>query len=206
MGIKNVHLMAIGVLDEAVVNKNHPSTKLEPCSFIYARTDTHMINNNISYHASQLMDATRSSDLLSYFTALIGVDSVATGCTNIVKPAAHTDDEMVKQTQRIEAIKHPPNRFHLEFFDANNMYNIVGGAPAFAFAAVGATITYGYYAGFAATGHLNFCAHNMRVASRLVMGFSLGMAVGYQRFGDRQKGSDSGGNSGNWLIIYIGVA
>jgi len=94
---------------------------------------------------------------------------------------------MLDQIQRIETIKHSPNHFHMEFFDANNMFRILGGAPAFAFGAVGATISYGYYAGFAATRQLNFYAHNMRVASRLVMGFSLGMAVGYQRFGDRQR-------------------
>ena len=94
---------------------------------------------------------------------------------------------MLGQIQRIETIKHNPNHFHMEFFNGSNMYNMLGGAGSFGFAAVGAGVSYGYYAGFAATRQLNFYAHNLRVVSRIAMGATFGLALGYQRFGDRQR-------------------
>ena len=39
MGIKNVHLMAIGMLNEAAVNKGDPATGLEPSPDIKANGD-----------------------------------------------------------------------------------------------------------------------------------------------------------------------
>ena len=98
-----------------------------------------------------------------------------------------TDEEMLGQIQRIDTIKHSPNHWHMNAFDTTNMYNIMGGAPTLAFGGAGAAISYAYYAGFAATRQVNFYAHNMRVFSRLVFGLTLGLAVGYQRFGDRQR-------------------
>jgi len=98
-----------------------------------------------------------------------------------------TDEEMVNQIQRIDTIKHSPNHFHMTFFDTQNMYNIMGGAPTMAFGAVGSAISVAYYQGFAATRQLNFYAHNMRIFGRVMFGLTLGLAVGYQRFGDRQR-------------------
>ena len=56
-----------------------------------------------------------------------------------------------------------------------------------AFGAVGSAISVAYYQGFAATRQLNFYAHNMRIFGRVMFGLTLGLAVGYQRFGDRQR-------------------
>ena len=95
-----------------------------------------------------------------------------------------TDQEMLGKIQRIDTIKHNPNHFHLEFFDVNNMFNILGGAQALAFGVIGGGFSYWYYA--QQVRPYNYYANNLRVASRLFMGVAVGLAFGYHKFGDRQ--------------------
>ena len=71
------------------------------------------------------------------------------------------------------------------FWDASNMYQILGGAPSMVMGAFGAMSAYGYYA--AAGQSRNFYTNNMRVTGRLMFGMTLGLALGYQQFGDRQR-------------------
>jgi len=94
-----------------------------------------------------------------------------------------TDEEMLHRIQRIETIKHNPNHWHKNFFCYCNWVSILGGAPSLTFGVIGAGISYAYYA--AQTRPFNYYANNMRVASRLFFGFSLGLAFGYMKFGDR---------------------
>lgn len=96
-----------------------------------------------------------------------------------------SDEQMLGKIQSAELVKFNPNHFHMEFFDAANMYAILGGAPSLACAGVGALASYSYYmAGGART---NFYAHNMTGAGRLLLGCTLGLAFGYVKFGDRQR-------------------
>ena len=98
-----------------------------------------------------------------------------------------TDEEMQGKIQRIELIKHNPNHFHMEFFNSSNMFNILGGAPAFAYAAFGAALSVGYYKNQAANMRWNFYLNNTRVFQRLAFGFTVGLFAGYMQFGERQR-------------------
>ena len=96
-----------------------------------------------------------------------------------------TDEEMRGKIQRAELVKFNPQNFHLEFFDSGNMYQILGGAPTLVLGALGAVSSLAYYQ--AAGAHPNFYSNNMRVTGRLAFGLTLGLALGYQQFGDRQR-------------------
>lgn len=96
-----------------------------------------------------------------------------------------TDEEMRGKIQSAELVKYNPQNFHMEFFDVNNMYTILGGAPTMISGVVGAVGSYAYYA--AAGKSANFYTNNMRVTGRLFIGLSLGLGFGYNRFGDRQR-------------------
>lgn len=98
-----------------------------------------------------------------------------------------TDAEMLHKIQRIETIKHSPNHWHMEFFSAANMHQILGGNAAFAYAAAGAAMAYGYYLNRAAHMPYNFYSHNMRGFSRIAFGGAIGLFAGYLQFGDRQR-------------------
>eukprot|EP00353_Schmidingerella_taraikaensis_P002690 CAMPEP_0185583262 /NCGR_PEP_ID=MMETSP0434-20130131/21416_1 /TAXON_ID=626734 ORGANISM="Favella taraikaensis, Strain Fe Narragansett Bay" /NCGR_SAMPLE_ID=MMETSP0434 /ASSEMBLY_ACC=CAM_ASM_000379 /LENGTH=166 /DNA_ID=CAMNT_0028202289 /DNA_START=60 /DNA_END=561 /DNA_ORIENTATION=+ len=96
-----------------------------------------------------------------------------------------TDTEMQSKIQRIELVKFNPNNFHMEFFDGKNLYEIIGGAPTMISGVLGAGASFAYYS--AGGMSRNFYSNNMRVAGRLSMGLTLGLALGYSRFGDRQR-------------------
>ena len=95
-----------------------------------------------------------------------------------------SDDAMQGKIQKVDLIKFNPNHFHLKFFDGENMYNILGGAPTMTLGVLGALSSYAYYQ--AAGKSSNFYMNNMRVAGRLVVGLTFGLALGYNKFGDRQ--------------------
>ena len=92
---------------------------------------------------------------------------------------------MAGKIQRIDLIKWNPNHFHKEFMDFNNIFNTLGGVPAFALASFGAMFSFSYYTGQARK--YNFYANNFRGAGRIAFGFTLGLALGYKFFGDRQR-------------------
>ena len=96
-----------------------------------------------------------------------------------------TDEEMRGKIQLAELVKFNPQNFHMTFFDAGNMYSILGGAPSMACAGLGAAASFAYYQ--AGGAHKNFYANMMRVTGRVFIGFSLGLALGYNKFGDRQR-------------------
>jgi hypothetical protein len=96
-------------------------------------------------------------------------------------------EDMISKIQRIETIKHCPNAWHMEYFSATNWWNISGGAPTVAFGVIGSLVSYSYYLGKAAHKPYNFHAHNMHSFARLFLGMSMGLAVGYSQFGDRQR-------------------
>ena len=96
-----------------------------------------------------------------------------------------SDDAMQGKIQRVDLVKFNPNHFHMEFFNAANMYSILGGAPTMAMGALGAAASYGYYAAGGASA--NFYTNNMKVAGRVGLGLALGLSLGYAKFGDRQR-------------------
>ena len=98
-----------------------------------------------------------------------------------------TDEEMKFKAQRIETIKHNPNHWHLEFFDLNNQWNILGGAPAFAYAAFGSAIAVSYFNNACQHIPYNMYAYNQRVVGRFLFGGLIGLWAGYMQFGDRQR-------------------
>ena len=73
----------------------------------------------------------------------------------------------------------------MTFFDANNMFNILGGAPSMLMSAAGAGAALAYYQASGAS--RNFYTNNFRASGRLFMGATLGLALGYKFFGDRQR-------------------
>ena len=95
-----------------------------------------------------------------------------------------TDAEMQAKIQLIETIKHSPNHFHMEALDVNNWFTILGGANSMVFGAVGGLVSYGYYAGAASK---NFYTFNHSGMLRIAFGVSMGLGLGYLRFGDRQR-------------------
>ena len=96
-----------------------------------------------------------------------------------------SDSEMQGKIQNAELVKYNPQNFHLAFWDAGNMYSILGGAPTMVCGALGAATSFGYYA--AGGSARNFYANNMKVTGRLAFGLTLGLALGYNKFGDRQR-------------------
>ena len=96
-----------------------------------------------------------------------------------------SDEEMRQKIQRVDLIKFNPNHFHLDFWSVKNMYEILGGAPTLVLGAVGATVAFAYYSR-AATSR-NFYTNNMRAMARIALGWTFGVAVGYNSFGDRQR-------------------
>jgi hypothetical protein len=64
-----------------------------------------------------------------------------------------------------------------------NWFTILGGAPSLAIGAFGSMFSYSYYASQSRL-H-NEYAHYLRSIGRVFFGFSLGLAVGAWRFGDR---------------------
>ena len=66
------------------------------------------------------------------------------------------------------------------------MFSLLGGGPSFLMGATGAMGSLAYYqAGSGAS--RNFYTNNLRASGRIFMGFSLGLALGYKFFGDRQR-------------------
>ena len=96
-----------------------------------------------------------------------------------------TDDQMTGKIQRIDTIKWNPNHFHLEALDAGNAFTVLGGVPAFSLATLGALFSFSYYSG--QSRQYNFYANNFRGFGRMAFGFTLGLALGYKFFGDRQR-------------------
>ena len=96
-----------------------------------------------------------------------------------------SDEAMRGKIQLAELVKWNPQNFHMEFFDAANMYAILGGAPSMIMSGAGALGSYAYYQAGGAS--RNFYTNNMRGFGRLFVGATLGMAVGYKFFGDRQR-------------------
>ena len=98
-----------------------------------------------------------------------------------------SDADMCGKIQLMETIKHNPNHFHMEFFNFSNMFSIMGGANTMVFGLLGGAVSSAYYAGFAATQASNFYAHSLRHMLRFKFGLIIGLTLGYNRFGDRQR-------------------
>lgn len=90
-----------------------------------------------------------------------------------------SDTEMLGKIQRIETIKHNPNHWHMEPFDANNIWNILGGGPAFFYGVMGAAFSTAYYRNKSVHLTYNYYANHTRTASRIVFGLTLGLFAGY---------------------------
>ena len=56
-----------------------------------------------------------------------------------------SDEDMRGKIQRVDLVKFNPQNFHMEFFDVNNMYQILGGAPTCIMGALGAAGSVMYY-------------------------------------------------------------
>ena len=89
--------------------------------------------------------------------------------------------------RNIETIKHNPNAFHLQFFNFNNQYEILGGAKTVAFALIGGWLSLAYFMGAQRTRPYNFYVNLHMGFGRFVFGSVLRGAFGYQKFGDRQR-------------------
>ncbi len=98
-----------------------------------------------------------------------------------------TDDEIVHKIRPIELIKHSPNAFHLWIYDPSNVWSVLGGAKYAACAASGTYFGYWYYAQKCKNNYASFYVRIMQRSSRMALGFVIGSAIGYAKFGDRQR-------------------
>ena len=87
--------------------------------------------------------------------------------------------------QLVELVKWNPQNFHMDFWNASNMYQILGGAPSMVMSGAGALMAVAYYQASGAS--RNFYTNNMRLFGRTFIGATLGLGLGYKFFGDRQR-------------------
>ena len=97
------------------------------------------------------------------------------------------DADLSAKIRPIELIKHNPQVFHLEFFSMANQYEILGGAKTMFLAALGGTLATAYFLGGRATRPLNFYHNTHMGFLRFFAGAGLGLGIGYNKWGDRQK-------------------
>merc|ERR1711862_687471 len=67
----------------------------------------------------------------------------------------------------------------------DNVFSILGGFPTFTLATFSAVFSFSYYSG--QSRQYNFYANNWRAFGRVGFGFTVGLALGYKFFGDRQR-------------------
>ena len=87
--------------------------------------------------------------------------------------------------QLVELVKWNPQNFHMDFWNASNMYQILGGAPSMVMSGAGALMAVAYYQASGAS--RNFYTNNMRLFGRTFIGATMGLGLGYKFFGDRQR-------------------
>jgi hypothetical protein len=97
------------------------------------------------------------------------------------------DSELSQKIRPLELIKHNPQMFHLNFFDFNNHFELVGGVKTAAFAALGGWLALSYFMGGQKTRPYNFYVNLHQGAGRFVFGALIGGGAGFLKFGDRQK-------------------
>ena len=75
----------------------------------------------------------------------------------------------------------------MNFFDAGNHWELVGGIKTCAFSLIGGGIALSYFMAAQKTRPYNFYVNLHQGFGRFVFGGLLGGAFGYMKFGDRQK-------------------
>eukprot|EP00350_Pseudokeronopsis_sp_OXSARD2_P004344 CAMPEP_0170544932 /NCGR_PEP_ID=MMETSP0211-20121228/3508_1 /TAXON_ID=311385 /ORGANISM="Pseudokeronopsis sp., Strain OXSARD2" /LENGTH=156 /DNA_ID=CAMNT_0010848701 /DNA_START=12 /DNA_END=479 /DNA_ORIENTATION=+ len=98
-----------------------------------------------------------------------------------------SDEELVNKIRNIELIKHNPNLFHVWAFNPVNVFNILGGLDYTLCAGFGTYFGYWYYAQKLKINPETFYARIFHRSSRMFLGFAVGSAIGYMKFGDRQR-------------------
>ena len=97
------------------------------------------------------------------------------------------DSDLPLRIRSIDLIKHNPNLFHVPFGDLGAFVSILGGSSFVGSAAFGGLFGYWYYAQKTHFNPATFYTGIMLTFSRIFLGAVIGGAVGYLRFGDRQK-------------------
>lgn len=96
-----------------------------------------------------------------------------------------SDEELTQKIRPIELIKHNPNLFHVWIYNPVNVFNILGGVGYSVCAGSGALFGYFYYNLKLKHNQPTFYAKIFLTASRVGLGFLVGSAIGYNKFGDR---------------------
>ena len=97
------------------------------------------------------------------------------------------DATISSKIRPIELIKHNPQLFHLQFWNLNNMFEILGGAKTCFLGVVGGTVATQYFLGKRALMPYNFYINVHMGFARFVFGAAVGLGLGYLKWGDRQK-------------------
>ncbi len=97
------------------------------------------------------------------------------------------DSELPLRARSLELIKHNPNLFHVDIFDACKLWTIVGGWNTLACEFVGGAFGYWYYAQRTRLNPATFYTGIALSFSRMFLGAAIGGAVGFLKFGDRQR-------------------
>ena len=95
------------------------------------------------------------------------------------------DADMSSRIRSIELIKHNPQLFHLDFWNPNNHFNILGGVKTLGASVLGGFIALQYFKGGMATRPYNFYVNIHQGLMRFVFGMGIGGGCGYIKFGDR---------------------
>ena len=97
------------------------------------------------------------------------------------------DHELPARIRSIELIKHNPNIFHVDLFDFGKGVEIAGGNGFLLSTFAGAAFGYWYYAQRTRLNPATFYTGIALSFSRIFLGALVGGAVGYLKFGDRQR-------------------
>ena len=98
-----------------------------------------------------------------------------------------TDEELSYRIRSIELIKHNPQVFYLDFFNWQNHFDIAGGNKTLLFGLIGGQLSLMYFMAGRRSQPYNFYVNLHQGVGRFILGFGLGSAFGFNKFGDRQR-------------------
>jgi len=98
-----------------------------------------------------------------------------------------SDEQMPLKIREIDLVKYNPNMFHVGIFDVSKGLNILGGASWLLSTAAGGLFGYWYFTMKLKHNPTTFYTGILLTASRVALGATVGGAIGYMKFGDRQR-------------------
>lgn len=98
-----------------------------------------------------------------------------------------SDSDMSSKIRPIDLIKYNPNLFHVWIYDLSQISSLLGGLKTDACIGLGGAFGYYYYSLRTQNIPDTFYIKNFRLFSRVFLGAVVGGAIGFLKFGDRQR-------------------